>query len=112
MSSQKEIVFIINPVAGRQKYSNIEKLIIENLSKYWKPVFVETKHRGHARQIALSEGIKFVYIGNVPGMNAENTYCPSCKKLLIDRRGYNIMVNNIVNNKCKFCGENIPGVWK
>jgi pyruvate formate lyase activating enzyme len=65
-----------------------------------------------ARDIALKAGIKFVYVGNVPGMNAENTYCPSCKKLLIDRRGYNILTNNIVNNKCKFCGENIPGVWK
>jgi pyruvate formate lyase activating enzyme len=65
-----------------------------------------------AREIALKAGLKFVYIGNVPGTDAENTYCPSCKKVLIDRRGYNIMANNIVNNKCKYCGENIPGVWK
>jgi len=65
-----------------------------------------------AREIALKAGIKFVYIGNVPGTKAENTYCPKCKKLLIERRGYHIMANNITASKCKYCGENIPGVWK
>jgi pyruvate formate lyase activating enzyme len=65
-----------------------------------------------AREIALKAGIKFVYIGNVPGTKAENTYCPKCKKVLIERRGYSILANNISGNKCKYCGENIPGVWK
>lgn len=64
-----------------------------------------------AREIALNAGIKFVYIGNVPGTRAENTYCPKCKKTLIERIGYKIIDNNIVNNKCRYCGENIPGVW-
>ncbi len=65
-----------------------------------------------AREIALNAGIKFVYIGNVPGTKAENTYCPKCKKVLIERRGYTILVNNISGSKCRYCGENIPGVWK
>ena len=65
-----------------------------------------------AREIALKAGIKFVYLGNVPGTKAENTYCPKCKKTLIERRGYHIIANNITGNKCKYCGENIPGVWK
>ena len=38
-----------------------------------------------AREIALKAGIKFVYLGNVPGTKAENTYCPKCKKVLIER---------------------------
>ncbi len=65
----------------------------------------------NARKIALDEGIKFVYIGNVPGNKAESTYCPKCKKIVIGRRGYTITENNLESGNCKFCGEPIPGVW-
>ncbi len=64
-----------------------------------------------ARNIALDAGLKFVYIGNVPGTTAENTYCPSCKKTVVERRGMVILNNYIVHNTCKFCGEKIAGVW-
>ncbi|MFH1407360.1 MAG: radical SAM protein, partial [Candidatus Omnitrophota bacterium] len=57
------------------------------------------------------EGLKYVYIGNVPGHSGENTYCPRCYRLLIERVGYFVKENNIVYGKCKFCGEEIPGVW-
>jgi len=64
-----------------------------------------------ARKIALESGLKYVYIGNVGGHSAENTYCPRCKKVLIERRGYFVLQNNIVDGKCKFCGEKIEGIW-
>ncbi len=64
-----------------------------------------------ARKIALESGLKYVYIGNVGGHSAENTYCPRCKKVLIERRGYFVLQNNIENGKCKFCGEKIEGIW-
>ncbi|KPK85876.1 MAG: radical SAM protein [Bacteroides sp. SM23_62_1] len=64
-----------------------------------------------ARKIALDCGIKFVYIGNVPGTKTSNTYCPNCQKLLIERLGYQITQNHIINNSCRFCNEPIPGVW-
>lgn len=62
--------------------------------------------------IAHEEGLHYVYIGNVPGHPQDNTYCPKCGKLLIKRLGYDVLENNIVDGKCKFCGESIPGVWK
>ncbi|MBU0979238.1 MAG: AmmeMemoRadiSam system radical SAM enzyme [Nanoarchaeota archaeon] len=65
----------------------------------------------NARKIAQDEGIKFVYIGNVPGTEAQNTYCPRCSKLLIERQGYLIKQNHIKDGTCEFCGEKIPGVW-
>ncbi|HID92902.1 MAG TPA: AmmeMemoRadiSam system radical SAM enzyme [bacterium (Candidatus Stahlbacteria)] len=65
-----------------------------------------------ARKIAMDVGLHYVYIGNVPGHVGENTYCPKCGKVLIKRIGYHILENNIVNGKCKFCGQPIPGVWK
>ena len=43
-----------------------------------------------AENIALAEGLKFVYIGNVPGNNATDTICPHAKIKLVDRSGYNI----------------------
>lgn len=64
-----------------------------------------------AREIALSAGMRYVYVGNVPGHPAENTYCHQCKKLIIERRGFTILANHIVNGKCEFCGEKIPGRW-
>jgi pyruvate formate lyase activating enzyme len=64
-----------------------------------------------AKQIADSEGLNYVYIGNVPGNSGENTYCPKCKNMLIERSGYYIKSNKIKNSHCSFCNNFIPGVF-
>ncbi len=63
------------------------------------------------RKIAMAEGLKYVYVGNVPGNEGENTYCHSCGKILIGRRGYLILDYHIKKGKCKFCNTKIPGVF-
>ena len=63
-----------------------------------------------AREIGLEQGLRYVYMGNVPGNQAENTYCYNCGKLLIERYGYQIMENNIVSGNCKFCNAQIDGL--
>jgi pyruvate formate lyase activating enzyme len=65
-----------------------------------------------AREIAISEGLDYVYIGNVRSARGENTYCPGCKKLLIERKGYTILQNRLKNGCCPDCGKEIYGVWK
>ena len=65
-----------------------------------------------ARKIALKKGLHYVYIGNVPGHKAQNTYCHNCGNILIERNGYIINQYNLENGNCKYCGEKIPGVWK
>jgi len=65
-----------------------------------------------AHEIAVKAGIQYAYIGNVPAHQAENTYCHKCKKMIIERRGFAILKNDIEKGKCKFCGEKIPGLWK
>ena len=64
-----------------------------------------------ARKIALDAGLRYVYIGNVPGNKAENTYCPFCGKLLVKRAGYEILENHVKNGRCSFCGRKIAGIW-
>jgi len=61
-----------------------------------------------ARQIGLDAGLKYVYVGNVPGHKAENTYCPKCKSLLIERIGYETAIKNLKEKTCGNCGEEIP----
>ena len=73
---------------------------------------VETLEK--ARNIALKEGLNFVYIGNLSGHPGESTYCPKCKKMLIKRHGYAILGDLISRNggKCPYCQAKIPGIWK
>jgi pyruvate formate lyase activating enzyme len=64
-----------------------------------------------AREIALKAGIEYVYVGNVPGHQAENTYCHHCGKLVVERKGFVILQSHVEKKKCGFCGKGIPGVW-
>lgn len=64
-----------------------------------------------ARETALSEGLRFVYIGNVPGHPGESTYCPGCGKVVIRRIGYRIDALHLEAGRCTFCGAALPGVW-
>ncbi len=74
------------------------------------PTPIETLE--NARELGLSVGLEYVYIGNVPGHKGESAYCPHCKKMVIGRRGYFILANNMEKGRCKFCGKDIPGIWQ
>ncbi len=65
-----------------------------------------------AREIAISEGLHYVYIGNIQSKFGQNTYCPGCKILLIERIGYTILQNRLKDGCCPDCGKEIYGVWK
>lgn len=66
-----------------------------------------------ARQIGFDEGLNFVYLGNVPGHEGENTHCPNCKRLVIERAGYTLGCFEVVAGKCKYCQRdlNLRGDW-
>lgn len=68
-----------------------------------------------ACKIGEESGLKFVYAGNLPGQvgNYENSYCPSCRNLLIKRWGFKILEMKINSDgKCPKCKVMIPGIWK
>jgi pyruvate formate lyase activating enzyme len=65
-----------------------------------------------AREIAMSEGLNYVYIGNISSKEGQNTYCPGCKSMLIERSGYTILQNRLKDGRCPDCETEIYGVWK
>ena len=64
-----------------------------------------------ARKIALSSGIKYCYVGNVHHTEGQTTYCPNCREKLIKRNWHSVFSNNLIDGKCRKCGEEIAGVF-
>ena len=64
-----------------------------------------------ARAVALAAGLHYVYVGNVPGHEGENTFCPRCKRMIIQRTGYMVGRVDLKNGSCAFCGYPIAGIW-
>ena len=82
----------------------------EYLLKNLPPTPLETLER--AKAIADAEGLHYVYLGNVPGHPAENTYCPKCRRVVVERMGYIIKGIQIRKGKCQYCQQPIAGVWQ
>ena len=81
----------------------------EYLLKNLPPTPIPTLER--AKSIADAEGLRYVYIGNVPGHPAENTYCPKCRRMVVERAGFMVRAVRLNQGKCQFCQQTIPGVW-
>ncbi|HEX9657424.1 MAG TPA: AmmeMemoRadiSam system radical SAM enzyme [Bacteroidota bacterium] len=66
-----------------------------------------------AAAIGCNAGLHYVYAGNIPGAvgKYENTYCPGCHDLLIERIGFHVKSNLLADGKCPSCKSIIPGVW-
>ncbi len=77
------------------KYTDSEPTPLESLQR--------------AEEIGKAAGLHYVYLGNVPGTDGENTYCYKCHTKLIGRIGYRITTNQIKNSKCPNCGTEIAG---
>ena len=64
-----------------------------------------------AYEIAKKNGLRYVYIGNVPGHIYNSTYCPFCNRRVIYRTNFDILEMNLVNGRCKFCNASLQGKW-
>jgi pyruvate formate lyase activating enzyme len=62
-------------------------------------------------QIGRDSGLRHVYVGNLPGHRYDNTCCPSCDRLLIQRIGYDVVQNSLEDGACPSCGTKLAGVW-
>jgi pyruvate formate lyase activating enzyme len=73
------------------------------------PTPIQTLER--AWQIGKDAGLKFVYVGNVPGHTYDDTCCPACNMLLIRRAGFDVLENRLQDGHCPRCGRTVAGVW-
>jgi pyruvate formate lyase activating enzyme len=65
-----------------------------------------------AHRIGKASGLEYVYTGNVPGHPDDNTYCPRCASLLIQRFGFDVIQNRLCAGHCPTCRHSISGVWE
>jgi pyruvate formate lyase activating enzyme len=67
-----------------------------------------------AAEIGKKSGLRFIYAGNLPGRagSRENTFCPACRQILIERRGFRVLAYRLTaQGNCPSCGQAIPGRW-
>ena len=64
-----------------------------------------------ALETAKDAGLDYVYLANLPGHPANNTYCPDCGRAVIKRVGLETLSIEIENGKCPHCQASIPGLW-
>jgi pyruvate formate lyase activating enzyme len=65
----------------------------------------------NAVEIGKQAGLRYVYGGNVPGSNYENTYCSNCGDLVLKRAGFSVLDKKIKDDCCLKCGSKIEGVF-
>ncbi len=67
-----------------------------------------------AYEIGKSAGLRFVYPGNLPGRvgDTESTHCHQCGELIIQRRGFTVLENRMLSDRCPKCDTRVPGVWE
>ncbi len=122
-----EIVYLVVPTLndGENEIRALSKWIVKNLGrdvpihftrfhpqyilKNLPPTPLKTLER--CKAIADAEGLHYVYIGNVPGHKAENTYCPSCGALILERLGFSVRKKDFNNERCPSCDTQIAGLW-
>jgi pyruvate formate lyase activating enzyme len=94
---------------GRDVPLHFSRFHPEYLLKNLPPTPVPTLER--AKAICDAEGLEYVYIGNVPGHPAESTFCPKCRRVVVERAGLTVRAMHLDGGKCKFCQQVIPGIW-
>ncbi|MEN6479466.1 MAG: AmmeMemoRadiSam system radical SAM enzyme [Anaerolineales bacterium] len=65
----------------------------------------------HARELGRAAGLHHVYVGNVPWIEGENTFCAQCGRLLIERAGFSVQMNAAPDGLCPYCGAQLAGVF-
>jgi len=105
LEDAKKLAKILYDIMGENSNIHFLRFFPEYKLDYLYPTPIETLHK-HV-EIAKKEGIRYVYIGNLPGNEYENTYCPNCRKPLIKRYQFTVYETNLNKDRCIFCGYKI-----
>ena len=122
-----EIVVLVVPTLndGEREHRELAKFVAGDLGPDV-PVHFTRFHPGYrlmnlpstpvpvlerAREVAMAEGLRYAYVGNVPGHAGNHTYCPGCKAVLVERTGLAVTRNRLLHGRCPDCRREIPGIW-
>ena len=105
----EELASFIKSALGSQTPWHISRFHPTYKLKDRPPTPVQTLQM--AREIGLNVGLKYVYTGNVPGNEGENTFCYSCREMVIERWGFQVGKMRMANGQCTKCGAKIDGMW-
>lgn len=94
---------------GRETPLHFSRFEPQYRLRHLPPTPAETLSR--ARDIALAEGLHYVYVGNLLLADAGTTRCPRCARELVRRTGYVVELNRIENGRCPGCHQEIYGLW-
>ena len=64
-----------------------------------------------ARETAMKKGIRYAYVGNVPGHPGNHTYCHGCGKVVVGRTGFFVTELHLAQGRCRYCRTPVAGVW-
>ena len=109
--SEKDLTEIVEYI------SSLDPSIPCHVSQFYPTYLLRDKPRTpieklkKALEIGYGKGLKYVYEGNVPGEGNENTYCFTCKEMVVKRYGYKILENRIRGSSCPECGSPVDGLW-
>jgi pyruvate formate lyase activating enzyme len=95
---------------GRETPLHFSRFFPQFQMKNLPPTPAQTLDR--AKEIAESEGLHHVYIGNITRPGAEDTFCPGCRKRLIHRHGFYVLENRIERGRCPDCRTEVYGIWE
>jgi pyruvate formate lyase activating enzyme len=88
---------------------HFSRFLPQYLLKNLPPTPLQTLERAKAASDA--EGLHYVYLGNIPRHPAEKTYCPKCRRVVVDREGFLVNGLHLLKGRCQYCQQPIPGVW-
>ncbi|MBN2003306.1 MAG: AmmeMemoRadiSam system radical SAM enzyme [Anaerolineae bacterium] len=80
------------------KLTNVPATPVETLTAAW--------------EMARARGVRYAYVGNVPGHAGNHTYCPACGEIVIQREGFAVTAYHLKDGACEFCGQAIAGIWQ
>jgi len=64
-----------------------------------------------AREVGLAAGLRFVYVGNLPGNPSESTRCPECDTIVVERAGFQVLEDRLASGRCPRCDTAVAGIW-
>jgi pyruvate formate lyase activating enzyme len=94
---------------GRETPLHFTRFLPNYKLMHLSPTAISTLEQAY--DVAKKNGLRYVYVGNVPGHVYNSTYCPFCNRTVIHRTHFDILEMNLVDGKCKFCDSPVPGRW-